>query len=122
MDALIFYFDGVVVDSESIHLMGFQEVLRTVGVSLAHDEYYRTYLGYNDHDCLLIAARAHGVHLDESKIAELTAAKDVPLAVCSGALRDEIVLASRTIGVLEHFTTIVSAEDVQRGKPDPEGI
>jgi len=45
----------------------------------------------------------------------------VPMAICSGALREEIVLASRTVGVLDRFGAIVAAEEVDCGKPDPEG-
>lgn len=149
MDALLFDFDGVVVDSEPIHLKCFQRVLETVGISLSQREYYEKYLGYDDHDCLKVAAADRGRELGEEAIARLTAEKtvlvqrafaesvqplpgavaliraaaaaDVPLAVCSGALREEIELASRTIGVLTCFRTIVAAEDVAHGKPDPEG-
>lgn len=149
MDALIFDFDGVVVDSEPIHLVCFQRVLGKVGVELSERAYYDKYLGYDDRDCLRIAACDAGLDLDEERIAELTAEKTVlvqrafaesiePLpgaveliraaagagvavGVCSGALRQEIELASRTIGVLECFRAIVPAEDVARGKPDPEG-
>jgi beta-phosphoglucomutase len=149
MDALIFDFDGVVVDSEPIHLAGFQRVLEPLGIRLTQADYYAKYLGYDDHDCLLVAARDAGVELDEGRIADLTAAKTalvqhafaksieplpgavaliravagegVPLAVCSGALREEIELASQTVGVRECFQIIVAAKDVARGKPDPEG-
>ena len=149
MDAILFDFDGVVVDSEPVHLACFQRVLETVGLRLTEREYYEKYLGYDDHDCLLTAARDHGVELAERQIAHLTAVKTelvqrafgqsiepmpgaveliraaagegVPLAICSGALRGEIELAARTVGVLECFGAIVSAEDVARGKPDPEG-
>jgi HAD superfamily hydrolase (TIGR01509 family) len=149
MDALIFDFDGVVVDSEPIHLAGFQEVMARASITLTREEYYGKYLGCDDHDCLAIAARDKGVELSERQIAEMTAEKtklvkrafgesirplpgavdliraaadaNVPTAVCSGALKEEIRLAAGTIGVLENFVTIVSAEDVSRGKPDPEG-
>ena len=149
MDALIFDFDGVVVDSEPVHLVCFQRVLETVGVELSESDYYDKYLGYDDRDCLRIAARDAGLDLDAERIARLTAEKTVlvqrafaeaiqplpgaveliraaaaagvALAVCSGALREEIELASRALGVLECFRTIVPAEDVARGKPDPEG-
>lgn len=149
MDAIIFDFDGVVVDSEPVHLVCFQQVLRTIGLELSEQAYYTRYLGYDDHDCLLVAARDAGLDLGEDRIAALTAAKTrlvqqtfakdirplpgaaelihaaaaaaVPLAICSGALRDEIELAARTVGVLECFQVIVSARDVARGKPDPEG-
>jgi beta-phosphoglucomutase len=149
MDAAIFDFDGVVVDSEPVHFACFRQVLATVGLELSRQDYYDKYLGYDDHDCLLIAARDRNVQLTERQIAELTAAKTrlvqdtfresiqalpgavelirslasagVPLAICSGALRDEIVLASRTVGVLDCFQVIVAAQEVARGKPDPEG-
>ena len=149
MDAVIFDFDGVVVDSEPVHFACFRDVLATVGLDLTIEDYYDKYLGYDDHDCLMIAARDRGRKLSERRIADLTAAKTalvqrafrestqalpgavaliraiaaagVPMAICSGALRDEIILASRTVGVLDCFQAIVAAEDVRRGKPDPEG-
>lgn len=149
MDAVIFDFDGVVVDSEPVHFARFRDVLASVGLELTEADYYDKYLGYDDHDCLLIAAADRGMELSEPQIADLTAAKtklvqqtfaesiealpgavalirdihaaSVPLGICSGALRDEIILASRTIGVLECFQVIVDAKDVARGKPDPEG-
>lgn len=146
---MIFDFDGVVVDSEPVHFAGFRQVLAGVGVTMTEDKYYRLYLGYDDHDCLQIAARDHGLTLDEERIAALTAEKTrfvqdafardiaalpgaveliaaaasdgVAVGVCSGALRPEIELAARTVGALGHFQWIVAAEDVARGKPDPEG-
>ena len=149
IDALIFDFDGIVVDSEPIHLAGFQRVMKGVGVRLTREDYYGKYLGYDDHDCFRIAAADAGVDLAEPRIAELIAAKTeyvrrafaesiqplpgaaeliraaadagVLVAVCSGALRGEIDLAARTVGVLDCFRAIVAAEDVRRGKPDPEG-
>ena len=149
MDALIFDFDGVVIDSEPIHLACFQDVLRPFGVTLTKEAYYGVYLGYDDYDCLREAARDAGAELSDEQIADLIAAKTalvqrafarsveaqpgsveliraaaeggMAVGVCSGALREEIRLAARTIGVLDCFGTIVAAEDVQRGKPDPEG-
>ena len=44
----------------------------------------------------------------------------LPLAVASGALRQEIGTILQTAGLLDHFDAIVSAEDVTRGKPEPE--
>jgi len=149
MDALIFDFDGVVVDSEPIHMEGFRRVLRGIGVELTEEDYYGLYLGYDDHDCLEAVGRNTGVELTEQRIAELTAEKTrwvkqaiaetiqplpgavelirsaaaagVPLAICSGALREEIELACRAVGIDGCIDTIVAAEDVARGKPDPEG-
>jgi len=149
LDALIFDFDGVVVDSEPIHLACFQRVLASAGVQLTHEDYYGKYLGYDDHDCFAAALHDNGLESAERRIAELVSAKtamvkrafgdsvgplagavelirsasgqSVPLAVCSGALREEILLAAKAVGVLKYFDVIVSAKDVPRGKPDPCG-
>jgi beta-phosphoglucomutase len=45
----------------------------------------------------------------------------VPLAIVSGARRKEILAALRRGGVAREFRVIVTAEDVKRSKPDPEG-
>jgi beta-phosphoglucomutase len=149
LDAVIFDFDGVVVDSEPIHLRYFQAVLSGAGIELTRDEYYGKYLGYDDHDCIVAVGRDNSVRFSQSQVVEMVAAKtklvkralaeSIPpmpgavelicslaaggaaVGVCSGALREEIEMAAGTVGVLEHFAAIVSAEDVPRGKPDPAG-
>jgi len=148
VDALIFDFDGVVVDSAPIHLMGFQRVLADVGVELTEAEYYRTYLGYDDRDCFRAVSENKGAAFTPAQIVRMTADKTVivkqalasaralpgavelirtaaaagvPLAICSGALRDEILLASEAVGIDGLFEIIIAAEDVDRGKPDPQG-
>ena len=149
MDALITDFDGVVADSEPIHLRGFTAVLADVAIALTSEDYYGKYLGFDDHDCFQAVGRDNGREFTEDQIAEMTAAKTligqalmaesiqpiagivellaalaeagVPMAVCSGALRDEVELCSRVIGVWGRFAAIVAAVDVTRGKPDPQG-
>jgi beta-phosphoglucomutase len=149
MDAIIFDFDGVIVDSEPIHLACFGAVLAQRGIQLTREDYYSKYLGFDDHDCFQAVCAANGLGAREADIAAMTAQKTllvkqalrdsskaqpgakelissaaaagIPLAICSGALREEIELAATAIGVLQYFSTIVSAKDVARGKPDPQG-
>jgi len=149
MDGLIFDFDGVIVDSEPIHLAGFQQVLAGEGIQLTRQQYYQHYLGYDDHDCFVAILRDRGRGADREQVAQMTARKTaivqrmlaesiqplpgarelilaaagagVAMAICSGALRAEIELAARAVGVLERFQAIVSAQDVSAGKPDPQG-
>lgn len=139
----------MIVDSEPLHHRGFAEVLRGVGIELTREEYYARYLGYDDHDCFSAVGRERDRAFTQGQIAALTAAKTrlvkrffatslralpgslelicaasatgLPVAVCSGALRAEVELATRALGVLGCFAAIVAAEDVARGKPDPEG-
>ena len=149
MDALIFDFDGVIVDSEPVHLATFQEVLRGEGINLSHDDYYEKYLGFDDYDCFKNVGKDYGKPFTQEKINQLTQAKTllvlkefqtsvtalpgaielikqaaqtgVPMAICSGSLRQEILAASTAIGVRDCFQIIIAAQDVQKGKPDPEG-
>ena len=46
--AIVFDFDGVLADSEPLHLRAYQEVLSTFGITFTRDEYYTNYLGYDD--------------------------------------------------------------------------
>ncbi len=149
MDAVIFDFDGVIVDSEPVHWAGFARVLSPLGLELTWDRYRERYLGFDDRDCFAAVLADHGVAAGEARLAELTAAKTgavqevlassaaampgavelisavaaagVPAAICSGALRPEIEIAARRIGVWDRFLVVVAAEDVRHGKPDPEG-
>jgi beta-phosphoglucomutase len=44
-----------------------------------------------------------------------------PLAICSGARRDEIEAMLEGVNLRDCFPTIVAAEDVKIGKPNPAG-
>ncbi len=145
--ALIFDFDGVVADSEPAHLAMFQRVLGELGIFLSKEEYYADYLGYDDRGCFVAALSAHGRPADEATVQSLVARKArayldyiqqhlyifpgvqpfvtdaatrYPLAIASGALRQEIELILQVAGLRHAFTHITSAEDVAQGKPAPD--
>ena len=146
--AVIFDFNGVLVDDEAIHFALFREVLAYEGVAITEHDYHERYLGYDDRGCFqaalqdagqsaerarldqLIAKKArryvevagHGLHFFPQAAETLGAiAARWPVAICSGALRPEIEYALRRLGRLESITVIISAEDTNKGKPDPEG-
>jgi beta-phosphoglucomutase len=62
LQAIIFDFDGVIADTEMLHLHAFQEVLREQGVELTAADYYARYLGLDDYDVLRSVARDCGLH------------------------------------------------------------
>ena len=47
---------------------------------------------------------------------------NVRMAICSGALLAEIELILSTAQLRPFFDVVVSAEQVKKGKPDPEGF
>ena len=145
--AVIFDFNGIIVNDEPIHFRLFQRVFTEEGIDLTEEAYYERYLGFDDRGAFLAGFHDHGKSLGAAKLQELIARKadyyqeairnhvavfpgvkalveklweTIPLAVASGALRQETETILRTVGLLNYFCAIVSAEDVQQGKPEPE--
>jgi len=146
--ALIFDFDGVITDTEPIHMEAWLDALEAHGISFDEEEYRLNYLGLTDRDFLDAVGRIHGRRFDDAEKADLIEQKsqgaltmlehDVPLipgvrefvegvagkmmlAICSGANRGEIEYILRRLRWRELFDPIVASDSVVRGKPDPEG-
>lgn len=147
--AIIFDFDGVIVDTEPLHYRAFSAVLQEMSIPLAENDYFNKYLGLNDRALLgailddagrtlttpernrlldnknrtYFAAIAHGMPRRPGVDAFVArVARRWPLAVCSGARRVEIETILRQANLLDHFHAIVSADDVAASKPDPTGF
>jgi beta-phosphoglucomutase len=146
--AVIFDFNGVLVDDEAIHFALFREVLAQEGVVITERDYHERYLGYDDRGCFEAALVDAGQSAARSRLDQLIAQKAQryvevagqglrffpeaaetleaiaarwPVAICSGALRPEIEDALRRLGRLNNIAAIISAEDTDKGKPDPQG-
>jgi beta-phosphoglucomutase len=148
--AVIFDFDGVITDSEILHFRAFNRVLAPYGAEITMKDYYKTYLGLTDVDCFNLLIREGHLKADTQKIDELVKQKDqifknlaktegriiegvqgflkmlrhnnIPMAICSGALLAEIELILEEARLRHFFETIVSAEQVRKGKPSPDGF
>jgi beta-phosphoglucomutase-like phosphatase (HAD superfamily) len=148
IDAVIFDFNGVLVDDEFMHFALFREVLAQEGVVITERDYHERYLGYDDRGCFEAALGDAGHSADPLRLDRLVARKAVryvefaerglrffpaaaqtlgtvasrwPVAICSGALRSEIEYALRKLGCFDQVAVIISAEDTVKCKPDPEG-
>jgi beta-phosphoglucomutase len=147
--AVLFDFDGVIVNSEPLHFYAFHEVLKTERIEISEDEYYREIIGFDDRGAfrkiferrgrplepktlLALMARKSGIMMDLIHDRRFTALPGVeefvrslwrtrPLAICSGALREEIEAMLEGVSLRDCFMVIVAAEDVAVGKPDPSG-
>lgn len=150
LKAVIFDFDGVITDSEVLHFRAFNSVLRRYGVELTTREYYKSYLGFSDVDCFKFLIHLGRLGIAESEIPDLVEKKTVifedlakneghliegvrdflamlaqnaiAMGICSGALLPEIEMILDDADLRGHFQTVVSAEHVKKGKPDPEGF
>ena len=75
LQAIVFDFDGVIADSEPLHLRAFQRTLREEGLELSTRDYYARYLGYDDVGLFQALARDREVAMSDGQIASLVARK-----------------------------------------------
>lgn len=147
VQAIVFDFDGVLADSEPLHLKAYQALLEPEGIHLDEQTYCERYLGYDDEGALRRIAEDHGLLLGDEELellvvrkghvfAELVGSRDVlypgaaacvrrlasawPVGIASGALRADIDLMLRGAGLEDLFRFIVAAGDTDRTKPAPD--
>ncbi len=146
--AVIFDFDGVIVDTEPLHYAAFQRILEPLGLHFSWQEYVETFIGFDDRDAFRHAFSSKGMMLGHDDLLRLIeqkaaifeeviksgvtpypgvlelifhlSAHKTPLAICSGALKSDISPILTMLGISECFDVIVTAEDVAASKPDPE--
>ncbi|HEV8631971.1 MAG TPA: HAD family phosphatase [Thermoanaerobaculia bacterium] len=148
--ALLFDFNGVLVNDEPLHQELLLRVLAEEGVVLAREDVWPRFLGISDRECFaqalldarqaapadrlarLVARKAsyyqqavrqrgYAFFAGAIELVREAAAAGLLLGVVSGALRDEIEGALRQAGGRQLFKVVVSAEDVEEGKPSPQG-
>jgi len=143
--AVIFDMDGVLVDSGAHHREAWQALLDELGVVPAERDYWRLTIGRPSVEAVplllgramswaeaqRLAARkqehyrrlaAAGPVLVRGVAAFVTelAARHVPRAVATSASRRDVDALLTQAGLRDRFEIVVAAEDVRRGKPDPE--
>jgi beta-phosphoglucomutase len=146
LKAVIFDFDGVIVDSEPFHYQAFQQVLKPMGLGFSWEEYLAVYIGFDDRDAFREVHRRAEIALDPDQLQTLIELKArafplvvagnaipypgvvacitelrqfIPLALCSGALRSDIEPILQQCGLTDAFSVMVTADDVHVSKPDP---
>jgi beta-phosphoglucomutase len=137
--AVAFDFNGTLSDDEPVLARVYQELFAELGRPLTVAEYYEHLAGHTDEEMFnrwlghssreLIDERVRRynelvvdgstVH-DDVRAAVRWAAEQVPVALVSAALREEIEPVLRSSGLREAFSVVLSQDDVTRGKPDPQ--
>jgi beta-phosphoglucomutase-like phosphatase (HAD superfamily) len=146
LHAIIFDFDGVIANSERLHLLAFQQTLDGTPLTLTTDAYYAHYLGFDDHGVFRQLAadqgsgstrrprrarRRQGPPLRRPRRRRRDAlprrcrlhpraAAPVPIAVASGAQTHEIDDVLGKAGLRAHFLAVVGADQTPNSKPAPD--
>jgi len=142
--AVVFDFDGVLADSESLHLSAFQDVFRARGWTLERAAYFERYLGFDDEGTVRAFAEDAKLIVADDEIASLVRTKterfaalmetgaimypgaaaaiarlgaQYRLGIASGSTGAEIVAILQKAGLHAPFRVIIGADDVERSKP-----
>jgi HAD superfamily hydrolase (TIGR01509 family) len=146
--ATLFDFDGVLVDSEPLHLAAFRDVLASRGIEVSDEAYAEKYLGFDDAGAFRAIFRDAGRDIDDAQVNALIEEKHPAflarvsrelkpfpgaaelvrrrasrgaVAIVSGALEREIRFCLDRMGVLDLVRFIVAADHTTACKPDPQG-
>lgn len=144
--AVLFDMDGVIVDSEPLHVAAFQATLERYGHELTHEQYkeyfagrtdetgFKQYLDFIDEkvDIPVIMGKKATAYLELAadqlvpypgviELIHSLADQGVPLALVTGSLRAEASITLRAFGLSDLFMAIVAAEDITHSKPNPDG-
>ncbi len=147
LQAVVFDYDGVLADTEPLHLRAFQETLAPRGIDLTRRRYFEDYLGLDDEGVFGAVTVQHGLALARNEIRALVEEKaqrfkdisatervlfpgaaerlrswsrQVAVAIASGSLRHEIESVLDAEALRDYITVIVAAGETANGKPAPD--
>ncbi len=140
--AVVFDLDGVLADSEGLHILAWEEIAREY--RLAEDRMpLHDWIGYPDTEIVKDVVRENGLSISPEDLLEhkrrifrrliaeklkpipgsveaLTDLDSIPLGLATSSSRSEVELMLRILGVKDRFRTIVTSDDVKRTKPEPD--
>lgn len=148
--AIIFDFDGVIVDSEPAHARSMAHALAHMGLDVPPDldANWHQFIGRGDRECLVDLATQQRRALSPDELDRAVAVKaqafqrpdcqalirpfqhtilllrqaaaTLPVAVCSGSVRDTVHRGLERLGLRPLLRAVITADDVPRNKPHPD--
>lgn len=142
--AALFDLDGTLVDSEPVHRAAWSSFFESRGWEVSEETYASHFVGRRGADAfrsvdgpwrdedpeeLLAEVLTHlsavttepGTIPGAADLVRSVHRSGIPIAVVTSATRSWVGEALEFVGVADLVSTVVSAEDVTAGKPDPEG-
>ncbi len=142
--AVIFDMDGVIVDSEPLHIEAEKQILRKYGVEISTDE-LRTYTGttaefeftdlirkyrlnttvdrlFREKETILFRLLEEQTKPIKGVVRLIKSLKrhGLKLAIASSGHRKLVHYFLKRLRIANHFDSVICAEDITRSKPDPE--
>ena len=151
LKAILFDFNGVILNDEPIHQELISEILIAENLSFDQTELHNLSLGRSDRACLtdlfnrdgrvvteeyltkLITAKATAYRAKLQQLQTLPIYPDVPkflaqlqqqkltIALVTGALRQQVELILQQTNLTQYFSVIIAGDDITTSKPEPDG-
>jgi beta-phosphoglucomutase family hydrolase len=143
--AVLFDFDGVVVDSEKLHMKTFFDLFEKYGINVSQERWYSEFAGTGSRHIIEVLSKELKVKEDINELVErrkhkyeervqnrelelipgvvefltLIKKKGIKTAVVSGSHRTNVQLALKMFKLEKYFDIIVSGDDLKERKPNP---
>ncbi len=151
LKAVLFDFNGVIINDESIHRELINELLLGENLRPQGKDSWQTTIGRSDRVCIRELWQAQGRFVTDSELDKLIAKKAIAyqqrleqletlpiypevvqfidsmhasgykLAVVTGATRSGVNLVLQRDGIDRYFETMVTGDEINSSKPDPQG-
>ena len=151
LKAVLFDFNGVIINDESIHHQALEELLLAENLPLQGKELWQMSVGRSDRSCLREILNSRGRFVTDEYLDKLVVKKagiyrqrlqqlvtlpiypeviqfiekmyasSYKLAVVTGSVRSEAELVLKQAEIDRYFETIITGDDIKESKPDPEG-
>ncbi|MGB3534705.1 MAG: HAD family phosphatase [Microcoleaceae cyanobacterium] len=151
LKAVLFDFNGVIINDEPIHEQILEQLLLEENVRVKSQDFRDYCLGRSDRACLINLLTRQGRITPEDYLQQLIERKalayrqhiealeklpiyrgvkdiidkvivvELKMALVSGAVRSEIELVLEKSGLIQHFPVIVAGDDITTSKPEPDG-
>ncbi|MGD1701948.1 HAD family hydrolase [Dapis sp. BLCC M229] len=151
LKAVLFDFNGVIINDEFLHEKLIEQVLLEENLLLKPEEYHKFCLGRSDRACLEDILTQKGRYVNEGYLEQLIKRKtlayqqqlesieelpiysdtvdfidrvsqaNLKMAVVTGAIRAEVKLVLNKANLADYFQVIIAGDDVKTSKPKPDG-
>jgi beta-phosphoglucomutase len=151
LKAILFDFNGVIINDESIHHQALEEILLSENLPLQGKELWKMSVGRSDRACLREILNSRGRFVTDEYLDKLVVKKasiyrqrlqqlvtlpiypeviqfiekmhasSYKLAVVTGSVRSEAELVLKQAEIDRYFETVITGDDINASKPDPEG-
>lgn len=146
--AFIFDFDGTLVDSEKVHAKSWKDLLHVeFGLEFEEHDYFQYFAGIPSMEIAIKAKEKYALitsvaeiverieaisdkNISETNITFMPHAKEaldflrtrnIPMSIVTGSSQEEAEPILEKLKVIDYFDYIITSDDVEHSKPNPEG-